>query len=237
MECLVIQHVSFETLGIFEPILKDSGFNVTYIQAGVDTLSQEQWLKSDLGIILGGPIGVLQLDIYPFLQDELLLTKARLSSGKPLLGICLGAQLMAAALGSAVYPGPEKEIGWGQVEITDEGLKTPLRHLLGAPVLHWHGDTFVLPSGTKNLASSSITENQAFKAARGQLALQFHPEMDSDRIETWLIGHCCELQGSKIDPNSIRYDAQTLGSQARTAGESFLKCWLAEEVLEPSQKR
>ncbi|MDR2054621.1 MAG: glutamine amidotransferase [Desulfovibrio sp.] len=232
MRCLVLQHVCFEDLGVFAPVLREAGYTVRYVQAGVDSVTQDEWLAADLAVILGGPVGVGQEDVYPFLLEERKLARARLVSGRPLLGICLGAQLMAAALGARVYAGQGREIGWGGIELTGEGRSGPLGELADAPVLHWHGDTFDIPPGARRLAFTAITPNQAFSAGRGQLALQFHPEADAGRMETWLVGHCCELSASGFDPRGIREDALALGDGARAAGRAFLRRWLAEELSE-----
>ncbi len=229
--CVAIQHVAFENLGIFVQPLEEAGFAISYVQAGVVPLEPEVWKDADLAVVLGGPIGVYQEDLYPFLADEKVLVASRLASGRPLLGICLGAQLMASALDADVYPGTAKEIGWGQVELTPAGLSGPLAELASAPVLHWHGDTFDLPRGCDLLACSSITPHQAFRPGPGQLALQFHAEMDAALMETWLVGHCCELAVNGFDTRVIREDANRLGAQARAAGLAFMRRWLAEEVL------
>ena len=97
-------------------------------------------------------------------------------------------------------------------------------------MLHWHGDTFDLPRGCDLLASTAITPHQAFRPGPGQLALQFHAEMDAAMMETWLVGHCCELGANGFDPRAIREDARTLGARARSAGVAFMRRWLAEEV-------
>ena len=228
--CVAIQHVAFETLGVFVQPLQDAGFSVSYVQAGVVPLEADLWKNADLAVVLGGPIGAYQEDLYPFLADEKALVAARLASGLPLLGICLGAQLMASVLDAGVYPGTAKEIGWGQVSLTPAGLSGPLAELVDAPVLHWHGDTFDLPRGCDLLASTSITPHQAFRPGPGQLGLQFHAEMDASFMETWLVGHCCELAVNGFDPRAIREDARRLGARARSAGVAFMRRWLAEEV-------
>lgn len=228
--CVAIQHVGFENLGVFVQPLEEAGFSVSYVQAGVVPLEAELWKDADLAVVLGGPIGAYQEDLYPFLADEKALVASRLASGRPLLGICLGAQIMASVLDARVYPGTAKEIGWGQVSLTPAGLSGPLAELVDAPVLHWHGDTFDLPRGCDLLASTPITPHQAFRPGPGQLALQFHAEMDANLMETWLVGHCCELAVNGFDPRAIREDARRLGANARSAGVAFMRRWLAEEV-------
>jgi GMP synthase-like glutamine amidotransferase len=133
-------------------------------------------LMPDLLVCLGGPIGAYEEAAYPFLRDELALIERRLAAARPTLGICLGAQLMARALGARIYPAPAKEIGWGEVRLSEAGQKGPLRHFAGVPVLHWHGDTFDLPKGAELLASTVLCANQAFAFGRYALAFQFHPE-------------------------------------------------------------
>lgn len=130
---LVIRHVHFEDLGSFAAPLAAAGHEVRYVDAGLDDLRAEEL------VLLGGPIGAYEGHLYPFLDDELDALRARLAAGAPTLGICLGAQLMAAALGARVAPGPAKEIGWATVELTEAGQAGPLHHLDGVPVLHWHG--------------------------------------------------------------------------------------------------
>ena len=103
--CVAIQHVAFENLGVFVQPLEEAGFAISYVQAGVVPMEPELWKDADLAVVLGGPIGVYQDDLYPFLADEKALVASRLASGRPLLGICLGAQLMASALDAKVYPG------------------------------------------------------------------------------------------------------------------------------------
>lgn len=133
---------------------------------------------------------------------------------------------MAQALGAAVYAGKAKEIGWGGLQLTEAGAASPLAALRGAPVLHWHGDTFDLPPAATLLASTDITPHQAFQAGAGQLALQFHAEADAARMEHWLMGHACELAAASLDVAAIRQDARDLGSRAAAAGQDFFRRWL-----------
>jgi GMP synthase (glutamine-hydrolysing) len=232
MQCLVIRHLAFEDLGNFAPVLEQAGFNVDYVQAGVDALSPAAVAAADLLVVLGGPIGVNDGAEYPFITEEIALVRARLEGCKPVLGICLGAQMMAAALGARVYPGKQKEIGWGGVTLTAAGRACCLAALEHSDaVLHWHGDTFDLPDGAELLASTAATPHQAFRYGRHALALQFHVEADADCIEAWLIGHACELSLAGIRPSAIRDDARRCGAQARSNAENILRAWLAETGL------
>jgi GMP synthase (glutamine-hydrolysing) len=145
------------------------------------------------------------------------------------LGICLGSQLMARALGSRVFAGPRKEIGWGRVTLTDEGSASCLAPLAdpNAAVLHWHGDTFDLPENAARLASSSLYENQAFRYGPQALALQFHIEADSRSLERWYVGHSVELAAAGISVTDLRFAsanaADRLGKQARWIFAEWLR--------------
>ncbi|HET6375795.1 MAG TPA: glutamine amidotransferase [Methylocella sp.] len=202
----VIRHVHFEDLGTFAEPLTDAGFAYQYYDIGRGNLPDA--LAPGLLIVLGAPVGVYEEDRYPFLRGELDLLKARLAKGAPTFGICLGAQLIARALGAKVYPSGLKEIGWGPVDLTEAAASTPLRHLSGAPVLHWHGDTFDLPEGAVHLASTAKCRNQAFCLGATILGVQFHPEVDpAAGIEPWLIGHAAEIGAAGIDPRELRAGA------------------------------
>lgn len=190
------------------------------------TLNSPDPVGADLLVVLGGPIGAYEDDRYPFLADELNILKRRLRAGRPALGICLGAQLMARALGARVYPGPAKEIGWSLLTLTEAGRSSPLRHLSETSVLHWHGDTFDLPVGARLLASTPICANQAFAIGSRALALQFHGETEGGDIERWLIGHACEIAAAGLDPRSIRADTERNGERLRTAGSRVFTEWL-----------
>ena len=189
-ECTLqaIRHVGFEDLGSFEAPLRAAGYQIEYIDAAERDLSQLDPLAADLLVVLGGPIGVYDHDRYPLVSAELEILRARLAADKPTLGICLGAQLMAAALGSTVYPGPAKEIGWSTLELAASDYQ-PLAALHDVAVLHWHGDTFDLPEGAVHLAQSKACRQQAFFYPPGVLGLQFHLESTWDSINA-LMRHC-----------------------------------------------
>ncbi|QCI69383.1 glutamine amidotransferase [Phreatobacter stygius] len=224
---VAIRHVAFEGLGVIEPALRAAGYTVGVYDAGVDALGSLDPVETELLIVLGGPIGADQEDRYPFLRAEQDLLSRRLQAGRPTLGICLGAQLMARALGAEVYPGPAKEIGWSRLDLTAEGQASPLAHLDGVPVLHWHGDTFDLPPGAVRLAGTEICPNQAFAIGRDVLGLQFHGEVDVQDIERWLIGHAAEIAAAGIDPNALRADSRRHGEALKRAGARVFRDWLA----------
>ena len=225
LQACIIRHVAFESLGTFAPVLAGAGFDLTVMDAGVDEVF-DPILRSDLVVVLGGPIGVYEQERYPFLGDELRALGRRLREGRPTLGICLGAQLMAAALGARVYPGPQKEIGIFGIELSDAGQGSCLAPLVGQPVLHWHGDTFDLPERAVRLAGTAAYENQAFSLGRNVLALQFHPEVDPLRFEQWLIGHASELATADIDVAQLRSSMKQAGGALHVAGVSMLGHWL-----------
>ncbi|MGE8558293.1 MAG: glutamine amidotransferase [Acinetobacter sp.] len=220
-----IQHLAFEDLGALEDVFYQLGFRVRYFEAGIDDLTKAMQHKG-LTIILGGPIGVYETDDYPFLQKEIDLLKVRLENNLPTLGICLGAQLIAHALGAKVYAGHEKEIGWSKMSLSS-AENNPLTPLTDTAVLHWHGDTFDLPKQAELLASSEIYPNQAFSVGKNILALQFHIEVAADSLEKWLIGHTCELRKANINIPSLRADneayAAILETQAQAVLQSYLK--------------
>jgi len=224
---VAIRHIAFEGLGNIEPILRKAGYSLQVREAGSDDLQDNEPAEADLLVVLGGPIGAYEDDRYPFLADELRILERRLAAGRPTLGICLGAQLMARALGARVYPGPAKEIGWAPLALTEAGRASPLVHLDGAAVLHWHGDTFDLPAGAERLASTGPCLNQAFALGPNALGLQFHGEVDGADIERWLIGHACEIAAAGLDPRVLRADSKRHGAELREAGGRLFADWLA----------
>jgi GMP synthase (glutamine-hydrolysing) len=224
--CLAVRHVAFEDLGLLGPLIAAGGYAVRYHDAGIEPLDAQALAAPDLVVVLGGPIGVYERDAYPFIADEIAAIAARMAAAKPILGICLGAQMMAAALGARVAPGPAKEIGWAPVTLTPAGQASVLGPLGTTPVLHWHGDNCALPAGCERLASTPQCPVQAFTRTPAQLALQFHLETEPARFEAWLVGHTVELGKSGIDPRRLRDEARTLGPATRERGSKVLSAWL-----------
>jgi GMP synthase (glutamine-hydrolysing) len=221
---LAIRHVAFEDLGTFEPMFKEWGYRIEYFDAPTGDLAALDVLAPDLLVVLGGPIGVYEEDRYPFLAAELALVKQRLESKRALLGICLGAQMIARARGARVFPGPTKEIGWAPVTLTEAGAQSALAPLAqGTSVLHWHGDTFDLPAGAVCLASTATYTQQAFSIGSQVLGLQFHLEACGPRLESWLVGHATELAHAGIDLEALRANVPS-----PDIPRHILRTWLAD---------
>ncbi|HID8535657.1 MULTISPECIES: glutamine amidotransferase [Stenotrophomonas] len=223
---VVLQHVGFEDLGTLQPLLLAQGWQLQVLQAGIDAL--DPVATADLLVVLGGPISVNDADTYPFLAESIPLLQRRLQQQRPTLGICLGAQLMARALGASVAPSGGKEIGFAPLLLTDEGQRSPLQALQGIPVLHWHGEAFELPAGTRRLASTPACRHQAFAIGSHALALQCHPELDARQFERWLIGHTLELAQAGIDPNDLRAQARRYGAPLAAAATAMFHHWLQD---------
>lgn len=222
-----LRHVGFEDLGSFAAPLRDAGYDIDYVDVAERDPASVAPLDADLLVVLGGPIGVYDDAAYPFVAGEIDLLKARLAADRPTLGICLGAQMMAAALGARVYPAQAREIGWSALDLAETGAQNPLSPLDNVAVLHWHGDTFDLPAGTILLASTPVCANQAFSQGPNVLALQFHPEVLGARFEHWLLGHASELAAVGISPVALRRDARQYAGALETAGAALLTGWLS----------
>jgi GMP synthase (glutamine-hydrolysing) len=225
---IALRHLHFEDLGTLEPLLAARGYAVRYLDATTDDLHAVDTTAADLLVVLGGPIGAFDDHIYPFIHDELAVIRQRLQSRRPLLGICLGAQLIARALGAGVASMGIKEIGFAPLVLTPEGEASPLAALAHMPVLHWHGDRFDIPEGATRLAGTPTCANQAFRMGRHVLALQCHLEADPRQIERWLVGHACELAQAGIDPCALRAQALALQADLPLAAGAAFTAWLDE---------
>ncbi len=227
---VALSHVPFEDLGSLAEVLAQRGCAVQSLDVCTADLQHLDPLAADLLVVLGGPIGVYEAHQYPFLATELELLRLRLKSRRPTLGICLGAQLMAAALGATVFPGRGgKEIGWAPLSAGSDAARCPAMAELLAPglqVLHWHGDTFDLPAGGAHLAASARYANQAFGVGQHALGLQFHPEVQPAALERWYVGHACELSAAGIDVAQLRAAAARHGPALEEAARRFWHRWL-----------
>jgi len=225
---LVLRHADDIHLGNLEQVLLDHGYTVSY----VDTLTGDgvhgiDPAAADLLIVLGGEMGAYETDRFPVLADEVTLLSRRLEARRPVFGVCLGAQLMASALGSPVYRGPTNQIGYRAVEPTTAGAQSPLRHVSGIPMMQWHSDTFDLPAGTIRLAGSTAYGNEAFAIGEWALAVQFHPEVTAEMHETWLASSDAEVRAEGLDPDALRRERDQYSAAMQEASRALFSEWLA----------
>lgn len=209
-----LQHVPFEGLASIRGWIERGGHQVscTRLYAG-DSLPRPDSL--DLLIVMGGPMGVHDIDEYPWLRAEKDFLRAVIKTGKRVLGICLGAQLIADVLGARVYPNGQKEIGWFPVMRCDAAAESPLGQLLPASfeAFHWHGDTFDIPPGAVHLAQSTVCRHQAYAIGDRILGLQFHLETTPESAQE-LIEHASD---ELVDAPTIQTPGQMLAEPVRYA--------------------
>ncbi|GGE95681.1 glutamine amidotransferase [Sphingomonas prati] len=228
MRALIVRHTDYEGAAGFRQPIEAAGYAFSRIDVLDPAFGEADFMAPDLLVLMGGPMGVYERDRHSWINGEVARIAARLEARLPTIGICLGSQLIAAALGAAVYPGPVQEIGFGPVTIGPEGMASPVRHLAGTPVLHWHGDTFDLPEGCELLASSALYQHQAYRRGKRLLALQCHPEMGEDpRFTRWIDDGAADLAAAGTDAATVRADYAALGPPAVAAGRAMLTEWLA----------
>ena len=205
----ILRNVSHETAGSLESYLAEAGMECRYFDLFRETPQQLPLREAVALIVMGGPMSVHDVGQHPFLTAEIDWIQQAVERRLPMLGICLGSQLLAKAMGARVYPNRVKEIGWYPLEM----LSTTAEDSLFADsnstemVFQWHGDTFDLPPGAVLLAQSALCKQQAFRVGPCAWGLQFHIEMTPDMVDSWLSepGNCSELaQLDYIDPLAIR---------------------------------
>jgi len=233
-KALTITHVPFEDLGTLRLELERAEAHIEFLDACTAHLQRVDPLGPDLLIVLGGPIGVYEVEPYPFIVDEIEFLRARLAAKRPTLGICLGAQLIAAASGARVFPGAHgKELGWAPVTAGRDASLHPAfsRMLDDAPsFLHWHGDTFDLPEGASHLGQTCQYSSQAFAIEDYALGLQFHPEVTANGLERWYVGHACELASAKVNVAELRRQSQLLAPKLEYAALNFWRAWVTQAL-------
>ncbi|MCL4536867.1 MAG: type 1 glutamine amidotransferase [Nitrospirae bacterium] len=230
MSVLICKNISSEGPGTIEDFLKAKGipYTVVDLSKGEKIPDAEAF---DTLIMMGGPMSVNEDDIYPYIKKEEELTRDFVARGKSILGVCLGAQIMAKALGARVYKGGQKEIGWYDIELTSDGIADALMRKLAVhphvgdmwrrfKVFHWHGETFNIPQGAVRLAGSELFPNQAFRHGNRAYAFQFHIEVTKDMVYDW-------LKGEDIDHDRLKAETEKLydvySGRANNFYEAFFK--------------
>ena len=194
MNVLIVKNVANEGPGTIEDYLKEKGIDYTVADfSGCD--ATEESIPDIRGythlVIMGGPMAIYESDGHPFIHFETAMIRSFILSKKPVLGICLGAQMIAHALKADVYSGGTEEVGWDRVDIAPEGMEDPVFSSLAvnkepyAEVFQWHGDTFDLPQKAVRLSSSKVYQNQAFRYGDKVYGLQFHIEVEPEMIKDW----------------------------------------------------
>ncbi|MDO8446606.1 MAG: type 1 glutamine amidotransferase [Deltaproteobacteria bacterium] len=229
-EILIFKHVPFEGPGTFREELEKRG--LLYREVNLYEEAAPANLDGCKGlIIMGGPMNVYEEKEYPFLKDEDRLIKEALSKGLPMIGVCLGAQLMAKTAGAKVTKGDKKEIGWYPLHLTEEASEDQVFRTIPQEieVFQWHGDTFDIPDRAVRLASSDLFPNQAFRIGDNAYAFQFHIEVTSDIIKSWIDINEEELAGLKnyIDSQKVLSETKNkidnLGRLAKNVYEQLFK--------------
>jgi GMP synthase (glutamine-hydrolysing) len=226
---LFIQNGEQDHPGLFAKVLRDLGIALDIVNAGCGEPTPsdlDRWAGIAVG---GGGMSAYETERYPFLRDEEALIRAARASGKPLLGMCLGAQLMAGALGGKVFPNRAREIGFYDIRFTPAAEDDPLwkGHTATFQPVQWHGDTFSLPPGAVLLASSDLTENQLFRLGDTFYGFQFHLEIDEPVLTEMVETDDGWLPQNGVDPQQFLREARLAIPKVAPIGRSVFARWAA----------
>jgi len=227
MHVLIIKNVFSEGPGTIEEHLREEGISYSIVDLSIGDSVPENAVFTHL-LVMGGPMAVYEMHRYPYLINEALLIDRAIRENKNVMGVCLGAQMLAHVLGARVYPGPKREIGWYDVSLTPEGMNDPLFSALALPgkntaqVFQWHGDTFDLPKGAVRLASSALYPNQAFRYGDRVYSFQFHIEVTPAIVRDWLAPE----QG--IDFTAITAESEKIYGPYRVRARKFYGLFFRE---------
>jgi len=240
---LVFQHVPYEPLGTLDPLLKEAGFRIRYVNFGREPESRPSLDGYEAIIILGGPMNSDQIESHPNLIAEVDIIREAVERQLSVLGICLGAQLLAKALGGSVSRNKTREIGWHDVELTDAGSSDAVLSEFGAvqEVFQWHEDGIQLPPGAVHLASSDASNVQAFRHGEHVYGFQFHLEVNRSLIERWLTvpanqGTLREEAG-RVDPDEVRRQSVESANALEALSRTTFSRWIDRFEIGPRRKR
>ena len=223
----VIQHIECETPGTIADILNEKGISIQTVDAYKgEPVPKEMGAAAGL-VIMGGPMGVYEEERYPFLRDEIRLIEQAVKEDKAVLGVCLGSQLLAKALGARVTKGKKKEIGWYPVSLTEGATKDRLWTGVEPSFIayHWHGDVFELPRGAEPLASSALTPCQAFRYGERAYGFLFHMEVTEKIIGEMVRTFAAELKEERLDGQEIVKAAQNYLPRLQDTGAVVFRRW------------
>lgn len=239
---LVFQHVPYEPLGTLDPLLKEAGFRIRYVNFGREPDARPSLDRYEALIILGGPMNSDEIDKFPNLATEIELIREAVQRGMSVLGICLGAQLLATALGGSVARNAVREIGWYSVNLCDAGHDDPV---LGefervSEVFQWHEDGIELPPGAVQLASSAASDVQAFRYGDHAYGLQFHLEVNSSLIERWLTvpdnQATLAAEEGRISPQQIREQVPHSIDALESLSRRTFTRWIERFDMQPRRR-
>ncbi|MBA4371277.1 MAG: hypothetical protein C0402_00265 [Thermodesulfovibrio sp.] len=225
MAVLILKNVPHEGPGTIEDYLRDNGISYRLVDCSAEAIPDAGDFETL--VMMGGPMSVNDTALYPYLLKEINLAAEFMQKGKKVLGVCLGAQLMARALGASVYAGPAPEVGWYDIELLDAGLTDPVMTQVALhprtgdfttrfKVFHWHGETFDLPEGSARLAQSALYPNQAFRYGSTSYAFQFHLEVTREMIYDW-------LKNEAIDKDRLKSDTEMFYEEYAGRALNFYK--------------
>jgi GMP synthase (glutamine-hydrolysing) len=239
---LVFQHVPYEPLGTLDPLLKEAGFRIRYVNFGRQPESRPSLDGYQALIILGGPMNADQIDSHPNLLTEIEIIREALERDISVLGICLGAQLLAKALGGEVTRNATREIGWYDVELTDAGSCDPVLSAFTPvqEVFQWHEDGIHLPPGAVHLAASDSSDVQAFRHGEHAYGFQFHLEVDRSLIERWLTVPAnqpvLQAEAGNIEPDVIREQISGSIDALEALSRTTFSRWIERFEISPRRR-
>ncbi len=239
---LVFQHVPYEPLGTLDPLLKAAGFRIRYVNFGRDPELRPTLDKYAALIILGGPMNSDQIDNYPNLITEVEIIREAVSRNMSILGICLGAQLLAKATGGKVSRNETREIGWHDIDLTEEGTADPVLGLFAKrqQVFQWHEDGIELPPNAVHLAGSSASPVQAFRYGEHAYGFQFHLEVNESLIARWLTvpenQAMLAAEQDTVDPQKVREQtARSIADLECLSVQTFSR-WVDQFEMTPRRR-
>ncbi len=239
---LVFQHVPYEPLGTLDPLLKDAGFRIRYVNFERDPDSCPSLDGYAALIILGGPMNSDQIETHPNLITEIEIIREAVNRNLSVLGICLGAQLLATALGGSVSRNETREIGWHDVELTPAGANDPILSTFAGiqRVFQWHEDGINLPPNAVHLAASNASSVQAFRHGEHAYGFQFHIEVNESLIERWLTvpanQKVLQEEAGSVDPDAIRAQSSKMVCDLEALSRETFSRWIDRFEIQPRRR-